>query len=144
MQSKVEINSDDLFLKGVNPTHFYKYGNLPIKGVNSGFLIPKDAAPHEDLQQNYYPHLVTIKLWEPEDLKLYDSIMNKIGKGWAILRYEQVQWVESKENWMILLAYCDAVLEKPTQAPFLGEQTLTAGSEKKVYGKVRRKKASNV
>lgn len=128
-------------MEGVNQTHYYKYSNLPIKGVGSA-LIPNDAPPHKDLQLISEPHLLTIRLWIEEDLKTYNEVMSRIGKGWSVLRYEQVQWVESKENWMILLAYCDMSWEKPEAAPFLDAAPVYDGGSKKVYGKVRRNKAN--
>lgn len=104
----------------VNPEHFYRYENLPLRlDPERRPLIARDAPPHEDLQLIHEPRTRRFRLWFPAELEEYHQIMRYIGISWFILREEHVQYVPAEQNWVILLSWIERYWEPPKNAPIV-------------------------
>lgn len=102
-----------------NEEHFIRYGNIPAKLEKPFPLIPRDASIAEDLHPNSYPRSKRFRLWIDEESAEYHRIMERIGKGYSLLRYERTKFVPEQQHWVILLSWIDMFLEEAQNAPIL-------------------------
>lgn len=105
-------------LLGVNPARFYRYGGMPIKFKGGKApLIPPQAMPHQDLQLRGDPKVEVLSMWEPAELARYQEILTKVADGEAELRYEDRQWVITKESWKIMVSWVEIYYTEPSESP---------------------------
>lgn len=94
---------DPQFVDGVNPTHFYRYNNLPIRGSP---WIHRDAMPHQDLQLSENHRADTFKLWDEEDMERYRDLLSKVGELIDIVE-ERFQVVKEHKNWVVFVRWVE-------------------------------------
>lgn len=119
--SSAPMSEPSAFAPRINRTHYERYDGLPIHFDNatpdSFPLIPHDAEPGEDLEEHYYPHTKSFRMWEAADVREYEGVMKKVGLGHVVIRYEDPRYVEAQMNWIILLGWFDVIMELPKNGP---------------------------
>ncbi len=79
----------------------------PFRGRSIPDLVKGGKAPVE----RNYAKIRILDLSDPKALEEYQSICDLIAKGWCALSREEVQWVEEKKNWVVLIRYIEKYAE---------------------------------
>jgi hypothetical protein len=89
-----KVTSDGVVIDGM-------YNNLPYTGP--ALNLKKDDPP------TMQPRLVaevtvdTFMMDNPDDVSKYKKHMGDVGRGWAEISLEKVQWIAGRETWKIFL-----------------------------------------
>lgn len=57
----------------------------------------------DDLKLRGTAEVYILDLSKPEDLTVYSKLQTEAAKGLVVADKEDIQWIESKENWKIFL-----------------------------------------
>lgn len=124
----------------LNLTQFYRYGNTPLRLPDGNPVhVPEDAEPHEEMQPGAEAHCRIFRLWVPEDIAAYNTVLTAAARNWAGIHVEKHEFIAEHQSWLVLLAWVDWFLEPPRNAPITREiqgVTNAPSTAATVYGQI--------
>lgn len=93
---------------------------LPFLGDNASNLTKEER---ENLPVSTYFKSRMFKMWEPEDKKAFDDVMDHITSGWFYQRHRADNWVPEKQHYLVWLEWVQAYHTAP-KGPTYGFRTL--------------------
>jgi len=94
-------------------------GNLHWPGTVDGFPFRGDKAPTlrqsevEQLPLALDYHSRSFKLWEPEDRKAFDLVMDRVVNGWYMQHKRFDNFIESQQEYIVRLEWVQVYGEYP-------------------------------
>jgi len=89
-----KLTSEGVIIDGI-------YNNMPYEGPTLN--LRNDDPPHMQPRLVVTVSVDTFIMNATEDVEQYTKYMEDVGRGWAEISLEEVEWMPSKETWKIFI-----------------------------------------
>lgn len=89
-----KLTSEGIIIDGM-------FNGIPYEGPRLN--LKKDDPPHMQPQMVVSVSVDTFVMDNPENIDQYTKYMEDVGRGWAEISREEIEWVPARETWKIFL-----------------------------------------